>query len=651
MNIPIIEDTHFVLYEKPDSYAAARIMNHPMVWKHQRQQYESYHNRLESAPNGCIPVKYYRREYARAYVTDTSVMSATPMWGPARSALMNKTDLDIDGVQQHPNELLDVMDQLYVKDPEDCPKYDALKAMCERREEIFAECTVSEEWLARYNGASQNMSTVKDVLKSICNLIIFGGTEETFRRKWVPEKPASADKGDWHAQWAPKEGVDYALCDQMKKYIKQIPKLAKYVVNCDEFDKIVSWHKANKEKAGEDKPHPGSCLAIILQDIEAQMIISVMQHFSSVGLHPTVYAYDGFQIRRPETEDQQQQLEQALAAVNTYHPYCRFIVKPWREALDLSSVPAREFEFDPINFENLRASAKTEEEKGWVYARQKEYFETTHAIVLATGSVAEIERSGHYKGVRQLDTAAAATVTFKNLHTYTWKPPSGKDEGKYEKKDFFKRWLSDPYRRQYRSIEMFPPGGRPCPKGCLNLWTGWPIEQVPLDPAANCDLVLQHFEELIPDEKMRKYVLDWHAHKVQRPGRKIMTCLVLYGLSGAGKSIVSEKTWQAFCPDHYYQTSRVEDLTGQFADNSQYIAIVLNEANSKDNMNAADALKNCITEETTRREIKCKQAEKNINCCHDSIATTNTQCVQVGEQGRQTVRHSGMRVHVLQHET
>ena len=81
--------------------------------------------------------------------------------------------------------------------------------------------------------------------------------------------------------------------------------------------------------------------------------------------------------------------------------------------MDLSRVPAREFEFDPINFENLRASAKTEEEQGRVYARQKEYFETTHAIVLATGSVAEIERSGHYKGVRQLDTAAAATVTFK----------------------------------------------------------------------------------------------------------------------------------------------------------------------------------------------------------------------------------------------
>ena len=118
----------------------------------------------------------------------------------------------------------------------------------------------------------------------------------------------------------------------------------------DEFDKIVSWHKANKQEAGEAKPHPGSCLAIILQGIEAQMIIRVMRHFSSAGLHPTVYAYDGFQIRRPETEDQQQQLEQALAAVDTYHPYCRFIVKPWREALDLSSVPAREFEFDPINF-------------------------------------------------------------------------------------------------------------------------------------------------------------------------------------------------------------------------------------------------------------------------------------------------------------
>ena len=378
---PTIEETKFVLYERPDRHATARIMKHPMVWKHQRAQYEGYHNRLACSDDGAVPVEYFRSEYGRAYITDTSVMSATPMWGAARSSLFSQTDVDIDGVQQHPNELLGIMDDLHAKDPDDCPQYGALRDMCANREAIYGECTVSEEWLARYNEASQCMSTAKDVLKSICNLVIFGGTMDTFTRKWVPEKPDSADKGQWLVKWAPREGTDYVLSDRMRAYIKQIPRLAKYVVNCDKYDDIVSWHKANREKQGKDKPHAGSCLAIILQDIEAKMVIRVMQHFLSVGLLPTVYAYDGFQIARPACAEQEAVLEQALATVNTYHPHVRFIVKPWRECVpNLAEVPAREFDFSSVDFDAIRAAAGDDEQaQGGVYRRQKEYFETTHA--------------------------------------------------------------------------------------------------------------------------------------------------------------------------------------------------------------------------------------------------------------------------------
>jgi hypothetical protein len=58
----------------------------------------------------------------------------------------------------------------------------------------------------------------EDVLKSLCNIVIFGGSKQTWLNAWVPARPGGGDddggggggKGEWAAKWRMKDG-DYAL--------------------------------------------------------------------------------------------------------------------------------------------------------------------------------------------------------------------------------------------------------------------------------------------------------------------------------------------------------------------------------------------------------------------------------------------------------
>jgi hypothetical protein len=50
-----------------------------------------------------------------------------------------------------------------------------------------------------------------------------------------------------------------------------------------------------------------------LQHAEAELVLRAMQDFHAAGLTPTVYAYDGFQIKRPRSGAEQAALGAALA--------------------------------------------------------------------------------------------------------------------------------------------------------------------------------------------------------------------------------------------------------------------------------------------------------------------------------------------------
>ena len=342
-----LDADRLVLHERPDAAAVACTPTHPGVWKGQRPMYAAYHARVASSPDGAVAIDYRRQKYGRFYVADSATMSATPMWARARAALFGRTELDIDIAQCHPNLLLHEMEKCQERDPGGAPPFDALEAMCRGREAIFDACAIDAGWLARFNRAGQSACTAKDVLKSLCNIVIFGGSKQTWLNAWVPARPGGGDagsggggcgggKGEWAAKWRMKDG-DYALCAAMEAYLAQIPRLATHITLQDEHGELVAWHQQQKRKQGK-RAHPGSCLATVLQHAEAELVLRAMQDFHAAGLTPTVYAYDGFQIKRPRSAAEQAALGAALARANGRREHVEFVVKPWREPIAIAGV-------------------------------------------------------------------------------------------------------------------------------------------------------------------------------------------------------------------------------------------------------------------------------------------------------------------------
>jgi phage/plasmid-associated DNA primase len=76
---------------------------------------------------------------------------------------------------------------------------------------------------------------------------------------------------------------------------------------------------------------------------------------------------------------------------------------------------------------------------------------------------------------------------------------------------------------------------------------------------------LFHIKEIISSDvdDVCEYVMSWIAHKVQRPDKKIETCLLLMSPEqGTGKSIFTE-ILNALTGDYLISTS-IDKLSGQF---------------------------------------------------------------------------------------
>jgi len=87
-------------------------------------------------------------------------------------------------------------------------------------------------------------------------------------------------------------------------------------------------------------------------------------------------------------------------------------------------------------------------------------------------------------------------------------------------------------------------------------------------PDFDGELVIELFEAhtrlILPQEQERRAFLDWIAHNVQHPGRKIRWSPFLHGLPGAGKTLYAQLLSAAMGPDNVKPINATTILTSQF---------------------------------------------------------------------------------------
>lgn len=207
----------------------------------------------------------------------------------------------------------------------------------------------------------------------------------------------------------------------------------------------------------------------------------------------------------------------------------------------------------------------------------------------------------------------------------------GKPKSVYVK--VFETWHININRREIKSVVLDTKyvGDDPEDPTVWNVWSGFAVKPARVFDMETIEPILYHLREVYctGDSVKYEYLLNWFAHLVKQPARKIGTAIILKGEQGAGKNIVLD--WFGRCivgMTHYHEYNSMEDLLNHFnADSAYKIFCICNEiSNYGGCIKTNDILKNRITNTRIRIEKKGIDAVS-VDDYQNFIFTTNNNWV------------------------
>lgn len=188
-----------------------------------------------------------------------------------------------------------------------------------------------------------------------------------------------------------------------------------------------------------------------------------------------------------------------------------------------------------------------------------------------------------------------------------------------------KTWRDLKYIRTFENVD-FLPHPLPCPNYTLNTFNGLRAEKLPECEEQDIDLLLNHINILTGNnEEGTKYVFNYLAHSVQKPGELPRVALVFQSDQGTGKNIFFENFVRSICGGEYLlQTAEMDKVIGRFSMVNNKLYVIMDETNGKDSFSNSDKIKNTITAEQIAWERKGIDGI-NINNCGRYIFFSNNQ--------------------------
>lgn len=191
-------------------------------------------------------------------------------------------------------------------------------------------------------------------------------------------------------------------------------------------------------------------------------------------------------------------------------------------------------------------------------------------------------------------------------------------------------WLEWGGRRTYKGVVFDPERDH---KGFLNMWTGWAVTPRRKPGGWAWLEELLHDALCDGDEKVFKYVLDWAAAMVQRPGDPAEVAVCFQGTKGVGKGTF----FRALCSiagKHGMQITSSEHLTGRFNDHLRDVLFLFaDEAVKAYDKDGESRLKGLITEPVLTFEGKGRDARTGRNRLHIGMASNEDWFVPMGLDG------------------
>ena len=190
-------------------------------------------------------------------------------------------------------------------------------------------------------------------------------------------------------------------------------------------------------------------------------------------------------------------------------------------------------------------------------------------------------------------------------------------------------WLTYRNRRQFDGIVLAP--GRDI-LGHYNLWQGFAVEP----QKGDCSLYLNHIKWNIAqgDEEIYAYMMNWMAHTVQHPAKRVGVAIVLRGKQGTGKGVMSTE-FGALFGSHFVHVHHSKHLVGHFnAHLKQAVVVFADEAFWVGDRASEGLLKAMVTEEQLPIEFKGKDVIYVKNHIHLLIASNHEWVIPAGLEER-----------------
>lgn len=232
-------------------------------------------------------------------------------------------------------------------------------------------------------------------------------------------------------------------------------------------------------------------------------------------------------------------------------------------------------------------------------------FNARFAVVRVGSDVAIVDKRSPIvtaTGVRE-SIGLLSIAAFKQMHAGSTVRIGDRDVAKAD------AWLRHPQRAQFEGMAFAP--GEELPSTLLNLWTGYAVDAVAGDVSPWTELL----DSLIPDTKVRAYVLRWLAWKVQNPGGVPGTIVLLYGGKGVGKNSLVDPIVSMFgAAGRVFDDA--EQIAGRFTGHLMSVAFaVLDEALFAGDPRQNDRVKARVTATSMTYEHKGQDPIQGVNRC------------------------------------
>lgn len=599
------------LIEFPNVEALKQILELPFIDKKDKPALEAY-MKLAQSNEGAVHVHYSQRyyngsPYGRYYpdlkVKGQSVRTAQAQWRHVRSALYSETETDIDIVNCHPTILSNMCKVNRISSP-------YLDSYVANRDQFISDnITITQEDVDRYNEATTSLWTIKDLAKAIVSATLYGCAD--FKKEFkIPKSPF-----------------------RDTKFKLEIKRITKAIISLPKYTQLVSDIRATNTDA-----HDGTFMSFILQEEERKVVELAMNFFSENGFTITALIHDGFHVLSTDRAG----IDSILQLINTEVSPLRFIRKPFAEsALDIDIeckdgslvCPETEY-FDPQAFDSIVDRDRGISTEAEIKCKQL-YMDKFFAIIDNPSCIAR--RTPHGYEILKITNFEKA---YKCLHYYSESSTGPKCS------NFLTHWLANPYSPRYVTMYWEPytihrPSGRPG----LNTFTKF--KHAVIDNfEVNYSLIepmLFHIKEVLSDGvvDVNEFILDFFAHKVQYPAKKIGVSIALKSVAeGAGKNTTTEFYSNNVLGEEFTRSfSNIESLLNNFnSDAAQSVLTILDEIGSNGaSMKNHGAIKDLITRRSQPIERKGIDRFKSGDY-NDYIWTSNDDwIIRVSESDRRVL--------------